>query len=167
MGDVFAVNSGSKISNMINSVQEWNSPDRQSTYNHAGIIVDGGGRTFEALRYLDYYDLKQYEGRPIIIARPIVPTSQAKLEAILKVTHVYRGRGYNYAHLLLFFYPPLARRVNIVGVPVCSELTAEYQYLAGCYGNNFKGVSPDQLADEWTNWKGFEIVFEGIYNGRT
>jgi len=160
-GDVFAVCSDSWLAKSINAVAGWNAADGESEYNHAGIITTANGRTFEALRRLDFYHLDAYRGRKIIIARPEA-SQAAKHTALLKVTHLHRGQIYPAWRIPLHIYPPLARKISLDGkYLVCSELVAKYAWMAGVRNPPYTGATPDMLVDEWCNWKNFNIIFEG------
>jgi hypothetical protein len=160
-GDVFAVNSGSWLARSINAVSGWNAADGKSRYNHAGIICDATGRTFEALRRLEFYHLDDYKGRQIIIARPDA-SQAAKHTALLKVVYLHRGQVYPAWRIPLHIYPPLARNISLDGrYLVCSEVTAKYQWLAGVRHPPYTGATPDMLVDEWRQWRKFDIIFEG------
>lgn len=160
-GDVFVVNSESIIAGLINSVSGFNSTDGESTYNHAGVIVTDGGVTFEALRVLDYSTLKSYLGQQILIARPDA-TYTNQILAMETLAAAHRGQKYPWWRIALHIYPPFARMFSYKGKwVVCSELVAKYEYLLGLRGEEYTGVTPDKLSEEWKHWKDFEIVFEG------
>jgi hypothetical protein len=162
-GDVFAVASKSWMAKAINAVSGWNAADGKSSYNHAGIICDAEGRTFEALRRLDFYHLDAYKGRSIIIARPDAP-KDAKHTALLKVVYLHRGQIYPAWRIPLHIYPPLARKISINGkYLVCSEAVAKYEWLTGTRHPPYTGATPDMLADEWRQWRSFNIIYEGVW----
>ncbi len=168
VGDVFAVNSGSPISQLINKVSGFNSADGVSTFNHAGIITDDGVipatdilQTFEALRKLDLYDLQKYRGREIIIARPNAELS-VRRHAILRLIQKHRGQSYPWWRIPLHLYPPLARKLSYKGkYLVCSELVAKYELYLGIRNLDFTGTTPDKLAEEWEHWRDFEVIYQG------
>lgn len=160
-GDVFVVQTSSKIAGLINNVSGFNSPDGKSTYNHAGIILANNGLTFEALRELNYSELENYCGQRIMIARPDTARIN-QLRAIDLLMDEHKGQTYPWWRIPLHLYPPLARLISYKGKwVVCSELVAKYLYASGARHENFTGTTPDQLAEEWVNWKNFDVIFEG------
>ena len=161
-GDAFAVNSQSKVTNIINRVSGFNATDGTSTYNHAGVIAYDNGVTFEALSRLDFSKLQNYLGCQIVIARPNL--GQAVLRpALNQVIQQHLGQLYPFWRIPLYINDALARAISYKGKwLVCSEVVAKYEFYAGLRHGKFTGTTPDQLADEWHNWKNFDIIFEGI-----
>jgi len=159
-GDVFAVYSGSWIARAINCFQWIWSRDGSARYNHAGIILDESGRTFEALATLRTSHLDEYQDKPVIIARP-ERASGPKREAVLKQIIIrFESKWYPAWRLLLHIFGPLSK-VSFAGRPVCSELVAFYLWQVGARHDQWAGTSPDTLVDEWRNWHGYQIVYEG------
>lgn len=160
-GDVFAVYSGSWLARSINAVSGWNASDSESEYNHAGIITNANGQTFEALRRLDFYHLDAYQKRKVIVARPKA-SQVAKQTALLRLISLHRGQIYPAWRIPLHVYPPLARKISLNGkYLVCSELVAKYEWLTGNRHLSYTGATPDMLVDEWRQWRDFEIIYEG------
>lgn len=157
-GDLFLSYSPGLVSKMINAIQRFWSADGESKYSHAGIILNEQGDIFEAVgKGISSGAIDHYAGQPVMIARNVnmaLPTFQY---AFGKVKH-RRGEGYPVHRLFLHLFPPLSKWG--LGMAVCSELVAEFL----CFANVFtfwQGVNPDELADIFRHWKGFEIVFEG------
>src|SRR5512137_643386 len=80
-GMVFAVSTKSGIAFGINAVQAIRAVDNEAKYNHAGIITDESGETFEALWKIRYSTLDAYKGCHIIIARHVWMTESKFLDA--------------------------------------------------------------------------------------
>ena len=157
-GDMFLVASPGFISRMINAVQKFWASDNQAKYSHAGIILNDTGEVFEAVgKGITQGDLYHYAGKPVMIARHSY-MDPSLFQAAFKMVQRRRGSPYPIHRLFLHLFPPLAKLG--FGMVVCSELVAEFL----CFANimpYWAGVKPDDLAEMFRRWKGFEIVFEG------
>jgi len=160
-GMEFAVSSHSDLAHCINFMQKVKAVDNESTYNHAGIIVDEKGITFEALMKIKYSTLDQYKGRQIIIVchKEMGPRRFALAWPEIQKLN---GKIYPFPRLLLHAVG-LAKYVHWK-YPVCSELVAKFEFEAGIR-KQWWGINPDNLVDEWHISKYYEIVFEGIWEG--
>jgi hypothetical protein len=154
-GDCFVVNTGSKIASLINWGQKVWSFDHKANMNHAGIIVDSDGGTFESLERIDHYNLDQYIGMPMLIIRYREMTEEKfkiGYEAILK----YDGCVYPFwrffSHLMGF-----ARFIHW-SYPVCSELVGLFLNKANLEFNTGWGTSPDYWCDWWNVNKNVDII---------
>jgi hypothetical protein len=159
-GDVFCSTNPMWLGRAINAIQWFWSEDGESKYSHSGIICNATGTTFEALwtvRSRNFFEA--YTDDNVIIARPVCPEVK-KLDALDKIIRTHRGQWYPFWRLGMHLFPPLAK-VAIMDRLVCSELVAEYLFLAGVRHDQYKGTNPDQLADEWREWKRFNVIFEG------
>lgn len=153
-------------------ITSWNAIDCEARYSHSGLIVDDRGTTFEAGIKIEGYwghrigmqDLFfDYAGLPVIIVRHDFTTFKRFQKAFAPLLALYCNKLYPYWRLPVFLYPPVARRLNLKKVGVCSELVAQYRYREGTLPR-WMGVVPDYLADIGHNWfgaKGFRTVFEG------
>ena len=163
-GDFFAVQGKGFISWAINFFQRFWSKDNESIYSHAGIILDANGTTMEALEKgtLESQNLfEAYKGREVLIARydHLTPAlHRAGLEALKEE---FEGEGYPFYRLLLHIFPPLAK-LHFLGRGVCSEVVAYYLWQVGARGQQWAGVNPDTLADEWVRWRDFTVVYQGL-----
>ena len=159
-GDLFGTSNPMALGKAINAAQWLWSKDGQSTYSHSGIVLDESGRTFEALWTIKTAHLDEYTGSKIIIAR-CNAVSEQKREAVLKALIAeHSGQWYPFWRLFLHIIPPLAK-LSVTKRPVCSELVAKYLFRLGQRHGQWAGTNPDTLVDEWTRWRGFEILFEG------
>ena len=157
-GDIFCVRSSeSIISKLINACQWFWSTDGESTYSHSGIITDDNGATIEALyngiRRANLYE--RYSGCQIIIGRIVNLTPyqfQVRYQNILR----YENKPYPYWRLLFHTFPPFAKFLHHLEIPVCSELTWLYVGHSQPWG-----ITPDIVADRIRNWDLFDIVYEG------
>lgn len=161
-GMVFAVNSGSKLAKAINCVQKIKAVDNESCYNHAGIIVGEKGRTFEALWKIRFAELDEYKGCQMIISCHKLMSQKRFDEAFPQVVKL-NGSVYPVPRLFLHAVG-LAKFIHWK-YPVCSELVAKLEYEAGLR-RNWWGINPDNLADEWQKSKYYEVIFEGIWEGK-
>lgn len=171
-GDIFLVHGTSTISKLIRWSEKFFSQDNEAKASHAGIITAPWGATFEAL----YNGIKrsnlyqQYEGSEIVIFRHKDMTPDrfaAGYNAVLK----YEDIIYPYWRLLVHSIPVLSKYIHLAGIPVCSELVAEFLYKA--FVNNREvndlmmqfrhwwGMTPDELEDMLIIHKLFEVVFSG------
>ena len=143
----------------INALQKFWSADNESTYSHAGIILNKDGRTFESLRRIKKSKLKNYKGVKVLIGRHIKMDDWRFNIGWENIKH-HKGQIYPYHRLLLHIIPPLAKYVSIGHFPVCSELVAKF--LVGCRMlETWKGKNPDHIADMIRKWDDYEVVFEG------
>lgn len=168
-GDVFCSYNPWWTGKAIVAVQKfW---DGDAEYGHAGIITNPvAGETLEALGEIEVGNLDRYKGKQVLIARPLTTLRGRKIEAIECVHSIKAlkdkqlGRVYPWWRIMLHLFPPLARKVGTGDFLVCSELTAKYLYYIGARGNQYKGVTPDNLADEWLHWRNFEVIFKGEWS---
>lgn len=168
-GDVFGTRNPMALGRAINFIQRIWSKDDESKYSHSGIIIDEDGATFESLWTINTSNLfKIYTGKEVIIARPIKNiieiqpiTRKEKSTAIKKLIVEHKGQWYPFWRLPMHFFPPLAK-IAWANRPVCSELTAKYLWYIKMRHHQWASTNPDTLADEWRNWKGYEIIFEGV-----
>lgn len=167
-GDVFCSYNPWWIGKAIVAVQKfW---DGEAEYGHAGIITNPTtGETLEALDKIEVGSLDRYKGKKIFIARPTTTfrhesiTLAEKLACIHILKEKYLGDIYPWWRIALHLFPPLARTVGTGDYLVCSELTAKYLYYIGARSNQYKGVNPDTLADEWLRWGNFKIIYKGVW----
>lgn len=163
-GDVFCVSRKTWIGRAINAVQKILSRDNHSIYSHTGIIRDGNGMTLEALEKITtQHFYNAYKGEQVLIARVRSLDKRRVKEAISKLDAEHLGDIYPYWRLPLQLFPILAKYISYKGRwLVCSELTGKFLHLIGERHRGYKGTTPDTLADEWRNWKNFEIIYEGV-----
>lgn len=159
-GDCFVVRTESWIANAIIAVEHIISPDHEAEFNHAGIILDVDGNTFESLKNIDHYNIKEYIGCPIFIARHIDMTDKKFQEGYASVLK-YDGQKYPWWRLMLFL-TGWADDLYRIDRPVCSELAALFLKGAGLREHTW-GTSPDNLADEWAVGYQYVNLFEGIW----
>ena len=143
--DIFCVAGDSILSKGIRFVTSNQNSDRESEFNHSGIM-SGGSCTLECLLTLTNENLfHRYQGCKILIGRWNKINYELTLKA-LKETNKHIGQWYpiyriplhliNVAHL--FHWRKL----------VCSEYVAKVLYKAGARHANFFGTNPDHIADE-------------------
>ena len=158
-GDLCVVKTDSFWARSINAGQRVLSRDGKAEYNHALLIVDGAGQTYESLLRIDHYQLSQYVGCPVWIFRHRSMTRirfKAGYQDVLK----YDGKLYPFWRLPMHFLR-LAQYIHW-SYPVCSELLGVFLNKAGLFTSTGWGWSPDDLADLWAESKYYETVFKGI-----
>lgn len=158
-GDVFVVRGDTSISYLIRVAGKFWSTDGECTYNHAGLILDPEGNTFESLSRIDHYKLMAYMGKQIMIVRHKGMTPDRFVMGWDKIKHL-DGVIYPWWRLGLHLFH-LARFFNRSGIPVCSELVGMFENGAKLR-NVFWGLTPDNLADQWRESKYYDVIYEGV-----
>lgn len=161
-GDYFAVRTNSWLARLIILKERICAMDDEAKYNHAGIIVDCRGNTYESLGRIDHYHIDNYIGCPILIARHKSMTPDA-FRAGMKEVLKYDGKVYPVWRLILHL-TGLAKFFKMT-FPVCSELVGEHAYHAGGHTYDGWGWNPDHLADLWEISKYYDVIYEGIWKG--
>jgi hypothetical protein len=160
-GMVFAVNSKSLLARAINWCQKVKATDNDSCYNHAGIIVNGEGQTFEALTKIGYSGLYKHKGKEIIVAMHKQMTDKRFNKAWPEISKL-NGKMYPFPRLALHLVG-LAKFIHWK-FPVCSELVAKFEFECGLR-KQWWGVNPDNLADEWDISKHYDVIYKGVWEG--
>lgn len=144
-------------------IQRFWSRDGESTYSHAGIILDAYGTTFEALWTVKKQNLfKAYANTDVLVARYIHAKKSQMNWALRLVEIKHLGQIYPFWRLLFQLFPPMAKYISFNGKwVVCSELVAQYLFLLEARHAQFLGTTPDILADEASAWRNYRIVYEG------
>ena len=158
-GDLCVVKTNSAIAGTINTAQRFLSRDGKAEFNHALLIVDDTGKTFESLLRIDHYNMSQYVGCPVWIVRNTEMTDvrfRFGYQAVLK----YDGKLYPWWRLPMHFFH-LAQYIHW-SYPVCSELVGLFLNKAGLFTSTGWGWSPDELADLWAESKYYETIFRGV-----
>ncbi|HNS53325.1 MAG TPA: hypothetical protein PKH25_00950 [Syntrophales bacterium] len=158
-GDYFCVRTGSWVAGAILAAQKLKALDRESTYNHAGIVVASDGTTFESLRRIAHYDINAYTGCRILVARHRDMTMPAFMRGYHAVKK-WDGRVYPFWRLALHAVG-LAKFLHVAEIPVCSELVVEHCHHAGLCDYRGYGWNPDNLADKFRNYKCYDVLYEG------
>jgi hypothetical protein len=159
-GDCFVVRGNTNISYLIRVAGKFWSTDGECTYNHAGIILNEEGNTFESLNRIDHYKLDGYKGKQIMIVRHKGMNNERYTDGWNFIKRL-DGVIYPYWRLALHLVH-LARLFNRSGIPVCSELVGMFENGADLR-EVFWGLTPDNLADEWRISKYYDIIYEGVY----
>lgn len=163
------------LDDIIVGVQNWVDPVK-SIYSHGGIIHNSTGKTWEQRKRLGFYDLRDYAGDKILIARR-KKESEREYERVQETYFAFMrryavvkknklgmnagiGRIYPVMRLLLFIVPPLARKMNI-GLRVCTE---ESSFVLCQIGErkHWKGVYPGRLEAMFKNWEAYDVLYEGV-----
>jgi len=163
-GDVFASRNPQSLGKLINFVQKLKSKDNCSEYGHTGIIIKPDGTTLEAVWSISSQNIfKDYAGQKVLIARwnKMTPECYNKGFEAIKC-HI--GNTYPY-YRLLWHFTGLAKFLHFASTPVCSELTQKFLINCGAVtisGQNWWGINPDDLVDEWRISDHFDVIFEGV-----
>lgn len=158
-GDLCVVKTNSAIAGTINAAQRFLSRDGKAEYNHALLIMDKTGKTYESLLRIDHYNLAQYVGCPVWIGRHKHMTRD-RFKAGYQDVLQYDGKLYPFWRLPMHFLH-LAQYIHWT-YPVCSELVGLFLNKAGLFTSTGWGWSPDDLADLWDESKYYETIFKGI-----
>jgi len=158
-GDIFVTRNPMALGRAINAIQRVWSTDNESTYSHAGIIIDPDGLTFESLWTVKRQNIwKAYHGDKVLIGRSSYMSPQA-FEVGFEAIKEHEGDWYPFHRLFLHIIPPLAKYIS-VGPMVCSELVGRFLNEAEIpYFESYKGLNPDTIADRIERWKQFTVVF--------
>lgn len=168
-GDAFCSLSPWFLGRWIVAVSAWLSADGEAKYGHSGFIIDDEGSTLEALMRVKSRNIyKDFTGKPILIARPVLTMDGVVIEESTKeqaakemfVDHF--RKSYPWWRVPLNVIPPLARKLSTRKYVVCSEMTAKFLWKIGARHKHYPGTSPDRLSDEFHRWKGYRIIYEGI-----
>ncbi|MBC2712071.1 MAG: hypothetical protein HGJ94_14125 [Desulfosarcina sp.] len=160
-GDIFCTRNPMWLGRAINSVQKFNSVDNESSYSHAGIIIDLH-LTFESLWTIKKGSLSAYEEKKVLIGRHTKMT-QDLFEAGIAPVLKHEGQMYPVWRLVLHLIPPMAKYISNGKNPVCSELVAKFLAACGLL-DSWKGRNPDHIADMIRKFRCFDVVFEGVLN---
>lgn len=157
-GDYFVVSTKSLLARLIIAVETFWSKDGNAQYNHAGIVLDKDGNTFESLRHINHYHISQYRGCRVLIVRYKEMTPE-RFERGMKECLKYDGMNYPWWRFPLHLLG-IARHFHFT-FPVCSELVGVHKFHAGVANCDGWGWTPDDLADNWLINKNVLIIYEG------
>jgi hypothetical protein len=158
-GDIFVVKVDSWFGKAINFFQKIWAKDNESTYSHAGIILDPDGTTFEALETIKRQNLfTDYAGKRVRIGR-YVKMNQTKFFKGWAMIQHYEGKAYPVWRLVFHIIPPVAKFVRSI-FGVCSEVVGRFLCGVGIV-NVWSGLNPDDIADMIKRWDDFDVVYEG------
>ena len=158
-GDIFLTANPMWLGRAINSAQRFWSKDSHSIYSHAGIMITGTGRTYEALWTVKSQNLfTAYKGKQALIARHIDMSPARFLYSLKYIRNCHDKDWYPFYRLFFHLLPPLAKMAT--GSVVCSELVALFLEKSGIM-NWHNGCNPDDLHDRIKNHRGWVTIFEG------
>lgn len=171
-GDIFCVEKGffpDSIIEQLISLFEERSIEALPRYVHSGIILNGRGKTLEALWHVRENNLASYEGQQIMIARVRGGLSQERFSsAFQRIVAEHYGERYPINRLFLHA-AGLAKVIHFQKV-VCSELAAEFLKYAlvgdGLFElDHYFGWTPADLAEIFYRWIGiFKIIYRGKWS---
>lgn len=172
-GDIFFSASDSCWGKAIRAIEKLWAKDGKAEFNHAGVITNRQGCTFEALNSgIKYSHLDKRNGQPMFIARPIykrrsrieIPDLK-KHEEIARIVARYNKKHYPWYRMPLHLFPP-STQLRLFGVLECSGVVADYLHGIGARHAQL-GVNPDTLADEAQDWGNYQPVFKGVMQWET
>jgi hypothetical protein len=166
-GDLFVVDSASILSGAIKLVQCVKALDCEAIFNHAGIILNEKGETYESLYKIDHYNLDHYLGKKILIVRHCGMSRERYDQGMIEAMKCH-GKLYPFWRLPLHLIG-LAKFIHW-RYPVCSELVTRFLYGAKLLKGTGWGWTPDNLSDFWTDNINYIVVarcdeFPGVYHG--
>ena len=160
-GDIFFTENSWLFNWIINAYQKQMSIDGKSKYGHAGTILFPNGTTFEALsKYKKQNIFKLYSGKKVLIGRHKDMTPEKARKGYAAVRWKL-GKRYPWWRILMLGIG-LAKWVNILKLGDCAETMYEQLYYAGICDDQWNGKTPDNGADMVRDFKGWEIIHEGI-----
>jgi hypothetical protein len=163
-GDVFVVKSPDWISRAICAVER-RDPLGDSTYSHAGVIVDSDGKTIESLWTVRYGNINDYAGCPLLIGR-YKKMDEERFKTGLSQILPHLGEYYPAYRIPLILFG-LGRFVHWYKL-VCSELAVSFLDGACFHDGDFSefedpfGWTPADVASVFERWTGFEVVYKKL-----
>lgn len=146
----------------INSVQKLWSSDSKSDTPHTGFITDLNGGTFESLERISRGNLfRDYKGAHIRVYRNEYMSSVRYVIGWAGVKH-HENQIYPGWRFLWHLFPPLARWIHVIDIPVCSELVSKFLYYAGLRHKGYMGTNVDTLSDELEHYRVWTKIFDGV-----
>lgn len=161
-GDLFCSSLGQVLGFMINVVQRHKASDNEATFSHAGIVETSEGGIIEACWHVERSSLfEKYSDGDLLVARYIGMDEENFEEGMGKIKkHI--GQFYP-VHRLFLHLLGLAKYIHWDRI-VCSELVAKFLVGAGAR-QNWYGVMPDDLADEFRNFRIYDVVYDSMKGG--
>ena len=158
-GDIFLAQSKTPLDPLINWVQRFWATDDDSIYGHAGIIIDHAGNTFDALWSVgSTCAYERYKDCQFLVARYNKLTQSALQDGMNRILQ-HEGEWFPVYRLPLALLH-LAKYIHWNNV-MCSELVAKFLNSIGARHDHWFGTNVDDLSDELTNYKQYDIIFEG------
>lgn len=137
---------------------------KPATYAHAGWITSSQGDTLEELWRFQAGHINKYAGQPVLVCRWNGMTPESFTKAINQVRALI-GTPYPIERLFDFFIPGGPEALGSKEEAVCSERTAEELKDAGDPDiKNWKGITPQALADLMLKSKNFTVIYQGIWD---
>ena len=160
-GDCFVVKTDGVVSGPIREIETLQDLDGQeAVYNHAGIVVDSNGTTFESLGKIDHYKIDDYRGEQILVFRRVEMTDELFNKGWDGIKDL-DGKIYPAWRMILFMLR-IAKWFTR-DFPVCSELVFKFEFSSGLR-KAWAGYTPDNIADEVHISKYYNIKYEGIWS---
>ena len=158
-GDIFLLAGTGWVDRIINFFQALYSGDTKSEYTHCGVVLGEDGTVFETTRWRTSIRnlFADSSGSQVKILR-WSDMSPPKVELGYMAIEDQLERIYPY-HRLALFALGLARWLHWKGM-VCSEIVACFLAAAG-ERDGYWGVNVDQLNDEYTVNREWEVVYVG------
>jgi hypothetical protein len=157
-GDIFLTQNPMWLGKAIVWWQRIWEKDNSSNFSHAGIILNPAGTTLEAYWTICNRNLfNAYKKAHVLVARH-EDMDIGHYKTGLRFVKKHFGAWYPMHRLIFHILPPLAKYVSTGKFLVCSELAAKF--LVGCgLLEYYKGVTPADLENIVTNYKGWTVVY--------
>ena len=155
-GDFFCCYSGGLFAKGILLYEIHDSPDHKAKLSHSGIILNRNGDTFESLRTIRKGYIRKYEGKPLLIGRHLLMSSERAARAIPYMLDCWEGRQYPWWRIL--FHLVGCENLGCGDYLVCSELVMRFLKECGIT-KDYLGWTPDEIAD----WMFFDPLIEIVY----
>ena len=161
-GDIFFTRNPSAMGKEIRFIEALKAESGKSEYNHAGIIIDSKGTTFEALWHIENQNFfEEYKGDDVAVYRYVNMTPDAFQKGYAAVLP---DKG--------MLYPWWRLGLHLVGLSgfihgqegVCSEEAYKFAIGAGApmmAGTHWYGVNPQEMQTECAFSKYWTEVFKG------
>lgn len=160
-GDIVCTNGDNLFQDAIRGVEKVWSKDDEVSFNHALILIDKNGTTFEALETVvrrNIYDA--YKGCRIKIFR-YAGMNDFIFNAGFKEVKKHEGNIYPAWRLLLALIPPLSKRIGTGKNLMCSELVSKFLNKCGVPGfYPYLGKTPDDVHDMCSNYKDWNTIYD-------
>jgi len=158
-GDIALTRNPQSLGRIICAVQAFHDPDGQSKYSHSLIITDPTFfKTIEARNRIWHYDMEEYAGDDVLIARHESMSAEKHYQEGLVAISKHMGQRYPWYRIFFHLLGPGFSKWSF-GYVVCSELVAKY--LCGCgIFSRWKGYNPGHLENIFRNYPGW-TVWEG------
>lgn len=160
-GDIVCTCGDNLLQNAIKGVEKAWSKDDEASFNHALILIDKKGTTFEALETVSRRNLYEaYSGCRVKIFR-YAGMSEFIFKIGFNEIKKHEGNYYPVWRFFLHLIPPLSKRIGTGNNLVCSELVSKFLNKCGVPGfYPYLGKTPDDIHDICSNYKDWNTIYD-------